>query len=160
MIELIIGFTVGIVGNILVVEIYNLIQKKQEHKSTLTGEWKEINYDDTSNNVISIDIVNCKHNQKTRELKGKIQRVEPKEQNHKTWEFKGMFVNNSLYAFYWSTSDKNPSHGTIQMVYDTEIKEFEGYYVKLKSTYSKSETNKPIIMNELSEHRLVWKLKT
>jgi hypothetical protein len=152
--EILIALLIGILANYTFAEFNNWRKSKIEYRSTLTGNWTQMIYEDISTKIRAIDDVKCRHNNKTNQITGDISRFEPSAEGYKKWKFSGQFRQDTIYLTFWSVSDKNPSNGTIIMNFDEGKKEFVGQYVK---AFSSVNTNS--VVRKLVQNNIVWKEK-
>ena len=144
-ISIILPFIFTIIGIIIGREYNEWRIKRRVNKAELTGDWTAT-LDRKDKNDIAIDIVKCKHDTETNEVRGEIVRETPEREKNRKWEFSGRFSHNIIYLTFWPHKDScvGASSGTIVMdYYDTE-REFKGQYMK----YDKSK--KKFVVNDIS----------
>ena len=126
------GILTGILTTIVVTEFYKWRERRNVNKSPITGTWIGTLHKEYPD-VITIDIAKCKHNIKTNQVSGRINRTQPIEENFKEWEFSGKFIDGVIYITFWSITDQT-SDGAIIMSFNKEKKAFFGQYMKYKDT--------------------------
>jgi hypothetical protein len=147
-------FVWGIVGGIIGVFIGVLAQQAFQYirsrRGILTGSWSQI-IDAQKGEPFKRDLVRCRHSGS--ELRGTIERIEPKDQSYKRWTFRGKNIGNLVFVTFWTGDQvKNPgSYGTIQLNVINE-NDLRGFYVKLIVTPSQKQFS-----GVLQDFSLQWK---
>lgn len=146
------GIAGSIAGALAVLLVQLSIRYWREERGQLTGQWDQV-IPKSGAEPEKHDLVSCRDNGSW--LKGKIERIEPIDQNFKKWRFLGLRRDALIFLVFWSTDKiRNPSSfGTIQLHFATSNC-WEGFYVKLIVT-SKGEQ----FTGQLEEFNLVWHLK-
>jgi hypothetical protein len=76
------------------------------------------------------DRIVCHH--RGEELSATIRRVEPKEQNHKRWKFRGYVRQGMVFGAFFSDDPHDPSYGTILLRVGAEDpRRWDGFYNRL-----------------------------
>lgn len=123
------GIVGSLLGALVVLLIKEVLSYLKSRKGVFTGEWDQI-IPAQQGEPAKHDLVHCQHI--GRNIEGKIERLQPKEQRYKNWRFQGQVRSQVLFVTFWTTNEaKNPgSYGTIQLNIITET-QLSGFYVKL-----------------------------
>ncbi|HBB97325.1 MAG TPA: hypothetical protein DC054_18255 [Blastocatellia bacterium] len=123
-----------------------LIKYFKYRKRVLTGDWAQIIEDGKTSKR---DLVHCRHTGD--KLEGTIERLEPSDENYKSWKFKATQKNSMIFGTFWATDLRNnESYGTIQLVLITHSN-LEGFYVRMEVTTEESK-----LVSNLKETRFRW----
>jgi len=128
--DIVIALVSGIVVYFITTGFSKWRKSRIEYKSTLTGTWTQLVYENYPNEIRAKDTVNCKHNKKTNEISGDISRFFP-ETDKKEWRISGRFSNDIIYLTFWPKRDKKTSSGTIIMNFNEGQDKFMGQYMKV-----------------------------
>jgi len=98
-------------------------------RGTLRGTWWQ-HIPAVGNEPFKLDRINCRH--RGEELSATIERLEPKEQSHKRWKFRGYVRQGMVFGAFFSDDPHDPSYGTILLrVSGGDVRRWDGFYTRL-----------------------------
>lgn len=141
------GGIIGVLVGVLAQEGFLYLRSR---RGILTGTWSQI-IDAQKGEPFKHDLLRCRHFGS--DLRGTIERIEPKDQDYKRWTFRGKRIGNLVFVTFWTSDQvKNPaSYGTIQLNVINE-NDLRGFYVKLIVTPGQKQFS-----GDLQDFSLQWK---